>query len=117
MAAVIYIAHHQKSHNRTQLKCNLELKTLNDELASSQNEVDLKREQMKALEQAREERKAMRAEDVELITGLLGTTTGGGTGELLTGEERREWFEHFRMLEADGQLALDEFTEKLSEFL
>jgi len=95
---------------------NLELNKLHNELASSHDEVNILTERMDALEQAREAREKMLADDTEVFTGLFGPMVGGGNDDLLTSEEREEWLEKLRMLEADGQLVLNQFNRNLSKF-
>ena len=115
MAAVIYIASLQSWQNMIQLKNDLELESLSNELHKSHDEVDILRKRMKVLEEAREAGEKMLKEETEVYTGLFGSMVGGGHGSLLTSEERNEWLEKLRLLEANRQSAMDEFSKNLSE--
>lgn len=94
------------------MKRALELNKLYDELAVSHNEVNILKQTMNGIEQAREARDKMLADDQEVFAGLFGPQVGGG-GHLLTSEDRREWLEKMRLLEVDAQFALDEFNQNL----
>lgn len=115
MAAVVYVASQQSWHNLIKMRRTLEINKLYDELAVSQNEVNILRHRMNGLEQAREARDKMLTDDQEVFTGLFGPQVGGGE-ELLTSEERNAWLENLRLLEVDTQSALDELNKNLSEF-
>jgi len=112
IAAVIYISYQRSLNNLIQMKRALELNKLYDELAVSHNEVNILKQTMNGIEQAREARDKMLADDQEVFAGLFGPQVGGG-GHLLTSEDRREWLEKMRLLEVDAQFALDEFNQNL----
>jgi len=108
MAAAVYIASQESWHNMIHMKYTLEINKLSDELAVSQNEVNILRHRM-------EVRDEVLADDEEVFTGLFGPQVGGGE-DLLTSEERNIWLENLRLLEVDTQSALNEFNKNLSEF-
>ena len=95
-AVVVHAACHKHLHRLHQLRNDVELAILDDELAASQVEVDIRRERMNAHERARAE--------------------GSGSGAPLTARERGAWLEQFRALEASTRAAMEEFHLKLSEF-
>lgn len=99
-AVVVHAACHKHLHRLHQLRNDVELAILDDELAASQVEVDIRRERMNAHERARAE----------------GSGSGSGSGAPLTARERGEWLEQFRALEASTRAAMEEFHLKLSEF-
>lgn len=115
MSAATYILYQRSWHKAIHLKSSLELNRLQDELAASTDEVTILRERMKALEQAREIKKEMFADDTEVFMGLFGSAVGGGDEDLLTREERNEWLERFKLLEAGGLDAKNEFDKYLLE--
>lgn len=102
MSSALYISFQQTWHNTVQMKHNLELNKLQDELASSQGEVDILRQRMNELEKLR-----------EAGENLLSDTA---SGHLLTNEEVGQLLEKLRLLEKDRHVALDDFNKKLEEF-
>jgi len=123
MAAVTYIASEQSRQSVIALQRNFELNKLTEELAASTDEVNILRGRVHEMEKAREGkgRMALADDDEEMVSGLFGpmVVEGGGNNDdylVLTREERNEWLEKLRILEADGRDAMDEFHKKLVEF-
>lgn len=116
MVAVVYFASQQSWHNMIQMKRNLELSKIGDELATRQNEVNVLKNQMNALEQARGARETFLADDKEVFNGLFEPQVGGGDHDELTIKDRNEWLGKLKLLEMDTQSAFDEFNIELLKF-
>ena len=89
-----------------QLKYDIEVEYLTDELVSSQNEVNILRDRMNKLEEAAEGGERMLKDTKEVFDGLFGPTMmvgGGEEGELLSSEEREEWIEKMRLLNVERE--------------
>jgi len=118
MAVVSCITSEQSRQSVIALKRNFELNKLQEELAASTDEVNILRGRVNEMEKVREARERMLADDSELFTGLFGPmVVGGGVyDDLLTREERNEWLEKLRILEANGREVTDKFNKNLVEF-
>ena len=90
-----------------QMKYDLEMNKLQDELSFSQHEVNILRDRMKTLEEARD--------SIERIMSA-GDTNSDDEGGMLTSKERKVWLEKLQLLESERQDVMDKFHNNLSEF-
>jgi len=107
ISALIYIASLQSYHSMIQMKYDLEMNKLYDELSFSQHEVNILRDRMKTLEEARD--------SIESVMSA-GDTNSDDEGEILTSKERKVWLEKLHLLESERQDVMDKFHNNLSEF-
>ena len=107
ISALVYIASLQSYNSMIQMKYDLEMNKLHDELSFSQHEVNILRGRMKTLEEAR---------DIMERIMSAGDTNTDDEGGMLTSKERKVWLEKLHLLESERQDVMDKFHNNLSEF-
>ena len=108
ISALVYISSLQSYHSLIQMKYDLEINKLHDELSFSQHEVNILRDRMKTLEEVRD--------SIESVMSAGDTNSDNEGGILLTSEERKVWLEKLHLLESERQDVMDKFNNNLSEF-
>jgi len=106
ITSAVYIGILYSNNNITQFKYQMEINKLHDELRISQQEVDMLRYRMHALEDVADRKEK-----------LLSTSEDGEEKrEMMTSEERKAFIEEIRLLEDDRQKVMDELNKNLSAF-
>mmetsp|Transcript_15392 Transcript_15392/g.32569 ORF Transcript_15392/g.32569 Transcript_15392/m.32569 type:complete len:331 (-) Transcript_15392:329-1321(-) len=116
MASIIFIFSQQSWYNALQMKKNLELDKLYEELATSQDDVNILQERMKRMEEARDLREKLLTDTTDVFNGIFGPMVSGGEGFYLTDGDRKEWLEQFLELKEEGRAERKEFNKNLSKF-
>ena len=116
--ALAYVAARRTWQSMIRIKGESELYALLNELAASQNEVDVLRSRMEVLEMSRGAGGETPADDEGEFAGLFGPTrvAGDDDEDRSKVDGRKAWFEKMRLLEEDKHSALGRFQKSLSEF-